>query len=443
MNGTAANPVRISVKLFPLKPYQTAIFHNPARLSVCEASTKAGKSLGALHFLLSASLEDKAPASRLYLSYVYPQAKKMFKRLGRMLIRADPGRTWWDYNKTDLYFRIKHGSFDSLIYFMGSDNFDAIYGSDYAGVIVDEASRMREDVWPAVRSTVTATGGCIRVIGNVKGRKNWAYKLARKAEVGAEGMAYSKITAADAVREGVFTQADLDAARSDLPEAVFRELYYAEPSEDGSNPFGFEHIEKCVKPMSTEEPAFWGVDLARKRDWTVLVGLDAYGCVCRFERWQNESWGRTEQRIIAAVGEGSGYVDSTGVGDVVFERVSASCPGLQGYLFTSRSKQQLMEGLAVAVQNGSVGFPEGPIKNEMDSFEFVHTRTGAQYSAPDGMHDDCVVALALAQAASGVGRGVNRVQVGWLGRERAEGADAVESLTDRYRQFRVDPDWGF
>jgi hypothetical protein len=55
-----------------------------------------------------------------------------------------------------------------------------------------------------------------------------------------------------------------------------------------------------------------------------------------------------------------------------------------------------MEGLAVAIQQGNVNFPEGVISNELESFEYLYTRTGVKYSAPEGSHDDCVVGLGLA-----------------------------------------------
>jgi hypothetical protein len=33
---------------------------------------------------------------------------------------------------------------------------------------------------------------------------------------------------------------------------------------------------------------------------------------------------------------------------------------------------------------------------ELETFEYEYTRTGVRYSAPEGLHDDCVCALALA-----------------------------------------------
>ena len=74
--------------------------------------------------------------------------------------------------------------------------------------MIDEASRMKEDAYIAIRTTLTYTRGQIRIIGNVRGRKNWFFKMARRAErakmLGLESeMGYHKIVAADAVAAGV------------------------------------------------------------------------------------------------------------------------------------------------------------------------------------------------------------------------------------------------
>jgi len=69
-----------------------------------------------------------------------------------------------------------------------------------------------------------------------------------------------------------------------------------------------------------------------------------------------------------------------------------------GFKYSSSSKQQLMEGLQSAIHQRKVGFPEGVITKELESFEYEYTRTGVRFNAPTGMHDDCVNALALAWA---------------------------------------------
>jgi hypothetical protein len=97
--------------------------------------------------------------------------------------------------------------------------------------------------------------------------------LARRAEAGEPGLSYHKIIAADAVKAGVLDDDEIENARRILPEGVFRELYLAEPSDDGGNPFGISAIAACVAPLSSGEPVAWGWDLAKSIDWTEAAGL--------------------------------------------------------------------------------------------------------------------------------------------------------------------------
>lgn len=384
----------VQIKLPPLYPKQSAIFYAPERVSVCDASTKAGKSVGALTWLLYQSLNVTPGSAHLYVSAIYAQAKVMFERLCRWMTKADPGKTFWESNKTDLWVKVGQ----SIIWFKGGDNPDGIYGTDYAAAVIDEASRTKPELWHAVRSTLTATGGPVRIIGNVKGRKNWAWELGARARSGEPGMVYHRLTASDAVEGGIMPASEIEEARRHLPEPVFRELYLAEPNEDGSNPFGLDAIRACVMPLPMVEakPAYWGVDLAKSHDWTVAVGLTDRGEVCQFHRWQGP-WAITEARLAHMIGATPALVDSTGVGDPIVEMLQKRCPNVEGFKFSNQSKQQLMTGLAAAIHKRAIKFPAGPIVDELESFEFSYSAGGSvSYSAPDGLHDDCVCALALA-----------------------------------------------
>lgn len=318
---------------------------------------------------------------------MYGQARIAFRRTKRALPR-------WMYraNNQDLTITLLNGA---VVYFKSGEKPDNLYGEDVYAAVIDEASRVREEAWHAIRSTLTATRGQCRMIGNVKGRKNWFYLLARRAESGERGLHYSKLTAYDAVEGGVLDLEEIEGAKRDLPEQVFRELYLAEPSDDGGNPFGLSHIQGCVAPFSEAKSVAMGLDLARKQDWCVLIGLDKEGFTAGFERWQS-SWEETDKRVRRYAKGIPLLVDATGVGDPVYERIAGWHPRAEPYVFSPKSKQLLMEGLAWAIQNRVVHFPDGAIRAELDTFEYVYTRTGVQYSAPVGYHDDCVVALALA-----------------------------------------------
>lgn len=188
---------------------------------------------------------------------------------------------------------------------------------------------------------------------------------------------------------------EIDAARRMLPAEVFRQEYEGIPAEDGGNPFGLDAIRACIAPMSDAAPEVWGVDLAKSQDYTVAVALDARGRVCRLERWQSP-WTVTRERLARMIGQLPAQIDSTGVGDPIVEDLRKVCRKTEGFKFTSQTKQQLMEGLQIAVQTGEVGFPDGWLRSELESFGFRYSPKGAvQYEATAG-HDDGVCALALA-----------------------------------------------
>lgn len=378
-----------------------AIFHDK-RYGCVEASTKAGKTVACIAWLFEQAAIHGGPGRNFWwVAPIFPQAKIAFRRLKRYLPQE-----LYNANETELTISLPNGA---VIWFKGADKPDSLYGEDVYAAVLDEASRMKEDAWIAVRSTLTATRGPVRLIGNVKGRKNFFYNLCRKAEAGEPNMAYHVITAYDAVAGGVVTLDEIEDAKRLLPEQVFNELYLCKPSDDGGNPFGLKAIRECIGPLSTLPPVCWGIDLAKSYDWTVCIGLDAYGQVCRFERFQMP-WEETITRIIGLVGNTPALVDSTGVGDPILEALQKQKRNFEGYKFTAQSKQQLMEGLAVAIQQRTTAYPDGIIVMELEQFEFEYTRTGVRYSAPQGQHDDTVCALALAVSQHSVPRPELRIR---------------------------------
>lgn len=398
LGADMADPRTIEYVRPPLTSYQLSAFFHKDRYGWCEASTKSGKTHGGAAWITEGALLDGAPGRKFWwVAPVYKQAEIGFERLGRAIPKA-----YRHLNYSKLSIELAN---EAEIAFKSGENPDNLYGEDVYRAVYDEASRGRPESWHALRSTLTKTRGPVRLIGNVKGRKNWFYHGCRKAEADVDhktGHRYAKITALDAVKAGILDAAEVEDARLTLPENVFRELYLAEPSEDGGNPFGIPAIRACVGPLSLAPVVAYGVDLAKSVDWTVVLGLDANGRVARFERFQSP-WMETIDRVRAVVGTVPAYVDSTGVGDPVLEALQRRgaagwARNFEGYKFSAESKQKLMEGLAVVIQRREVAYPAGVIVHELESFEYEYTRTGVRYEGADGMHDDAVCALALAAA---------------------------------------------
>jgi hypothetical protein len=374
--------------------YPRDAFGDPARFSFIEAGTKTGKTVGCIAWLYEQALQGPF-GNYWWIAPVSGQAKIAYTRMKNFY----PPETLSPLLTPTPTLTLPNGN---VIWFKSGEDPDNLYGDDVQAGVIDEASRLREEAWFAVRSTLTATGGPLRFIGNVKGRRNWFYALARKAQSGERGYSYHKIVAADAVAAKVLDADEIEQAKRDLPEHIFRELYLAEPSDDGGNPFGIDAISKCLEPLAATTPVVWGWDLAKSVDWTVGTALDSAGRTCRFVRFQ-KPWSETMEEIYRLTGNTPALVDSTGVGDPIVEMLQKK-PGtrFEGYHFSSTSKQKLMEGLAMAVQQractiiaDTAGRPSVQ-RSEMEDFEYQYTRTGVRYSAPPGFHDDAVMSLALA-----------------------------------------------
>jgi hypothetical protein len=384
----------------PITNYQKAILDSPARYTVTEASTKAGKTASHIIWLFEQALKGKKGDNFWWVAPVFSQAEIAFNRMKEQISIPN----FFKVNIAKLKLTLPNGTH---IWFKSADNPDSLYGDDVQAVVFDEFTRAKEAAFIAIRSVVTKTKGKIKFIGNCVGTKSWHGKLITKAKVYTKEnedknlenpeYEYFKITAYDAVNAGILDLAEVEQAKQFLPENEFRALYLVEPPDDGGNPFGLRHIAACLVPsISQKPPVCYGIDLAKSVDYTVVIGLDEDGHLAYFKRWQ-APWLET-LRVLKSLENIPMLIDSTGVGDPIVEQLQEDFDFAEGFHFSSRSKQQLMEGLAVAIQQKTIAFPNGILKDELDAFEYQHTRTGTRYSAPEGKdsHDDCVCSLALA-----------------------------------------------
>lgn len=226
---TTTAPSRRKVRYIrpPVYPKQEAALFHDKRYGVVEASTKAGKTLGCIIWIHEqAALHGKPNRNYWWVAPAYPQAKIAFRRLKAYL----PPESY-SSNEAEVTITLRNGA---VIWFKSGDNPDALYGEDVYAAVVDEATRVKPDSWHALRTTLTATKGPVRIIGNVKGNRNWAYKLARYAETTDDpAYHYAKLTAYDAAEAEAYTgvtMAEIKDAEAVLPPDVFKELYLAEPA---------------------------------------------------------------------------------------------------------------------------------------------------------------------------------------------------------------------
>ena len=281
-----------------------------------------------------------------------------------------------------------------LIDFWSLEDIDAGRGRDYDLIVVDEAGFVPHLIewWRnAARPTLSDRKGSALFLGTPKGTGDF-HRLFTEAESDTTGtMRAFRI----GTRENPHIDADeVEAARRNLPPDVFAQEYEGIPAEDGGNPFGLDAIRQCIGPMSTRQAEVYGVDLAKSQDYTVIVGLDADGAVAMLDRWQGP-WQLTREKLAKIIRDSPAQIDSTGVGDPIVEDLKRVCRRVDGFKFTSQSKQQLMEGLQIAVQSADIRFPDGWLRAELEGFGYRYSGRSVSYEATAG-HDDGVCALALA-----------------------------------------------
>lgn len=373
--------MKVEVKLHKPHNAQRAVLESAARFRVLMCGRRFGKSLISQDISIESAIDKERVA---YITPTYQLGKIFFKDILEQL----PEQIY-KKNETDLVIEFITGG---TIRFFTGERLDAMRGLKFHKVIIDEASYIAdlEQGWlNSIRPTLTDYKGKAIFLSTPKG-KNYFYSLFMKS--GEPDWEAFKFTTYD---NPYIDPSEIDDAKAQLPHSVFEQEYMANPMENAANPFGSTHINQCTKPLSTNPIAYYGIDLAKSVDWTVIIGMDIQGNVCYFDRFQKD-WLQTKEAILAIDRTKPILIDSTGVGDAIVEDLQKSFSMMEGFKFTSTSKQQLMESLASSIHKKEIGFPEGFIKSELEIFEYVFTSTGVKYSAPTGFHDDCVIALALA-----------------------------------------------
>jgi len=370
----------LQIEIPELHENQQAIFDCESRFRVVMCGRRFGKSELTQTEIIFEAVKGNSIA---FITPTYKLAKYFFDKL----ITIIP----FENNKSELIVRFPNGG--SVEFFTG-ERLDNLRGRKFHLLIVDEASFIPnlEDGWlNSMRPTLTDYKGKALYLSTPRG-KNYFYSLYLKGYTMEKDWTSFKFTTYD---NPYIDKEEINDARRQLPSVVFEQEYMANPMENASNPFGSQHIMNCIKPLSMNPVAFYGIDLAKSVDWSVIIGLDSNGDVAYFDRFQKD-WKQTKETILLLDRSRPVLIDSTGVGDAITEDLQKGFNHMEGFKYTSTSKQQLMELLASSIQKNEVSFPEGAIREELEVFEYVYTPTGVRYNAPQGFHDDCVNALALA-----------------------------------------------
>jgi phage FluMu gp28-like protein len=374
---------------------QRLVFASPARFLVLDAGRRFGKSLTGLNWLLAGACE--MPRENWYVSPIYGQGKMAFRTFLSAAHKGKAEGVFKNISHSEMRVEFVNGA---AMTFKSADNPDNLRGEGLHRVVVDEAARVKREVWEAIlRPAVSDTRGRVLFISTPKG-KNWFYELYTRGQdpLQAEFKSW-KFPTSDNPK---VSAADILQARQSLPVDVFSQEYLAEFLENSAGVF--RNIGECIGSIR-EEPLpgkeyFAGLDLARLTDFTVLTILDGAGRQVYWDRFNLLDWTVQKERIIPVIRRYRAKlnVDATGVGDPIYEDLRRAGLNVQGYKFTADSKKKLIETLMIGFDQKKISILDEKVQtNELEIFEYAIGSSGmVHYSAPEGYHDDAVIALALA-----------------------------------------------
>ena len=194
-----------------------------------------------------------------WVSPVYSQCKKVYGEIFKAIANT-PYIS--ESNKSDLILSFKNGS---TVQFFSAERYDNIRGNTFDFLICDEFAFIKKEAWTEVlKATVLVKGKKVLVISTPKG-KNHFYELFNSSKY---NEAYYSISGTSFDNPKIDIS-ELEDARRNLPEHVFRQEYMAEFLDDGSAVF--KNVKDCVKMGAESKVCYAGIDLGRADDYTVLT----------------------------------------------------------------------------------------------------------------------------------------------------------------------------
>ena len=323
-----------------------------------------------------------------------------------------------------------------------ADHPDSLRGEGLNFICLDEAAFVAESAWAeALRPALSDRVGRALFISTPKGR-NWFWRLFASAEEASNGRGsgfgvrgsgtttdadhdvFTNLeptthnhdvchpAVADTVRWRFPTSSgphilpdEIESARESLPERIFRQEYLAEFMDDGGGVF--RRVRECATRLRHDGPMpghayLFGVDWAKQNDWTVIAVLDvSERALVRLERFNRVDYALQTGRLksLASLFRPRRIVaERNGMGEPLIEQLLREGLPMLPFTTTAASKARAIEALALAFEQKAISIPPDPaLLAELEAFEMQRLPSGLmRYAAPEGMHDDCVMALAMA-----------------------------------------------
>jgi hypothetical protein len=286
------------------------------------------------------------------------------------------------------------------------DNPDAARGRKYKRGAIDEAAMiagLQDAVQQVIRPTLTDYIGDLWLLTTPRGA-NYVKTLYDHGQdpLKPEFASWRMPTVANPFID----PAEVESARQELPELTFRQEYLAEFIQNAGAVFRNIAANMTAPPTTPEDHTghrvVAGVDWAQKHDFTCI---SVFCATCKQEleldRFNQISWDFQRGRLQA-------MCEKWGVTDILAEENSIGGPNIlelqkvplpvRSFLTSPASKPPLIQSLALALEKVEYAWLNLPVATgELEAYESkVSANTGRiSYGAPEGSHDDTVIARAL------------------------------------------------
>lgn len=301
------------------------------------------------------------------------------------------------------------------------DNPDAARGRKYRRIIVDEAAMVPAlmDAWHYVlRPTLVDMGGDAWFLSTPKGRNGfWQMFQWGQDPAQPEWMAW-EMTSYDNPK---LSRAELDALRETMTERAYAQEILAQFLDDAGGVFRRVTDAATAQPLQQGEQAaqyIYGVDWGRSNDFTVLSVFDARTRAQVYMDRFNQIDYQVQLGRLRATCErfppAAIVAEANSMGQPLIEQLQRDGLPVVPFMTTNATKAQIIDALALAFERGDIRILADPVQvAELQAYEMERLPSGLmRYGAPEGMHDDTVMALALAwHAVSQPGTGAVQIQV--------------------------------
>ena len=371
------------------------ILSSKAKYHMACVGRQFGKSLMGINLALYWAINNNN-TKILWISPVYSQATKVQKEIIQAIGGTDIVKSA-NYSSNEI--ELKNGS---VILFRSAERYDNIRGLTVDYGIIDEAAFCKDEAWTeAIRPVFMVRGKKVLFVSTPKG-KNWFYNLFALGK-SADHPNYTTYTGSSYDTPFIAIEEIEDAKRT-LPEKVFQQEYLAQFIDGGGEVFQNLEKNKFTQYPRPQGKIYCGIDLGKQEDSTVATFIDQVGNIVDIYRDSKTEWSQMIAAIVIKLKKhnATAMVEVNGIGDPIFEQIKKQYSNTHPFTTTSRSKNEIIEGLILDMNESTIKIPHESLfpylVSELETFTYEYnpkTRS-IRYGHPNGLHDDTVMSLAIA-----------------------------------------------